>query len=138
MMKNNEKPDSEIDLPYKNLTTAKRSNLDHFGLQSLVSPVPRERVICEETFRFLFCVTVLFYCTICLSLIDTVNTIYVFPLTKTCYKKTRTNVKFSLYLKGWFWAAEIQYTHKNTFYVVSVTAFIFSNFYVKPIRSPLI
>ena len=59
-------------------------------------------------------------------LIYAVNWFYVFPV--ICYIKTRPNVKFPLYLKkaGLEIQSKYHVQRQKTFYVLSVSAFIFS------------
>ena len=62
---------------------------------------------------------------------------YVFPV--ICYIKTRPDAKFSIVPEeGWFGQPKYSTRSKKTFYVVSVSAFIFFILFVKPIRSLLI
>ena len=67
-----------------------------------------------------------YFFTLYLSLVYTVNHFYVFPvLQKSLTKRSRSNVKFSLYLKKAGLASRNIVRTKKPFYVVPVSASIF-------------
>ena len=82
----------------------------------------------------------LFYFTVCLSSIYTINYFCVFPVLRK-YRLHKNTHQCKILHCTWrrlVRPAEILYTFKKSFYVVSGFAFLFFILYVKPIRSLLI